>query len=70
MSNDLAGIVRELIRLRDQSGESLQTVASRAGMTRSGLWKIEHGVGDVQVSTLSHLAAAHGRRLTLRLEKR
>lgn len=46
--------------LRKRSGLSLDELASRAEMSKSGIWEIESGSSDPRLSTLRKIASALG----------
>jgi len=65
----LQGFIRSLRQQRESAGLSLDEVASRSGIDKAQLSRLENGkVLDPRPSTLSRYARAIGKRLALSLE--
>ena len=65
----LQGFIRSLRQQRESAGLSLDEVASRSGIDKAQLSRLENGkVHDPRPSTLSRYARAIGKRLALSLE--
>jgi len=63
------GFIRSLRQERESAGLSLDEVASRSGIDKAQLSRLENGkVQDPRPSTLSRYARAIGKRLALSLE--
>lgn len=62
-------VVDELATVRRQQGLSQTVVAARMGTSQSVVARLEAGVADVRVSTLSRYAAAVGGEIEIRLRR-
>jgi predicted transcriptional regulator len=60
MAEQRAGLVRELVVQRLETGLSQTEVAARMGTSQSAVARLESGAIDARVSTLERYAAAVG----------
>jgi transcriptional regulator with XRE-family HTH domain len=65
--SDRRALSEALVDCRRAAGLSQTEVAARMGTSQSAVARVESGLGDLRLSTLSRYAAALGRRLDLRL---
>ncbi len=66
---DAMRIAALLKRAREEAQLSLAEVSKRCGIDRSAISRIENGVyKNLTMSTLSRLAGAYGKRVTIQLE--
>jgi transcriptional regulator with XRE-family HTH domain len=61
-------VVEELASLRRRHGLSQTVVAARMGTSQSAVARLESGVDDVRLSTLTRYASAVGGHLDVRLQ--